>query len=241
LRAKPHPYFFTTMASYSDEVAQMMRNQKTLLRNRIAVLYMDNALGQQMLPVVRQLAKEEGVDLAAQVPLKGDGSDAAERVREAMAARPEGMILIAFGPMIVPVIKQWRAASGPPAYAISIANSRRLVEAMGPDARALAFTQLIPDPARKVSALARDFNAAMDKAGLPVDRDHYFGFLNMRVMLECLARAGRGVTSSSLVTAIESMGRVDLGGYTVNYSPQNHHGSKFVDITIVGPGGRYLS
>lgn len=241
LRARPHPYFFTTMASYSDEVAQMMRNQKTLLRHRIAILYMDNALGQQMLPVVEQVAKEEGVELASRIALKGDGSDAVEQVGKAMANKPEGMILIAFGPMIVPVIKAWRAASGPPAYAISIANSRQLVAAMGPAARSLAFTQLIPDPARKVSRLARDFNEAMDKAGLPVDRDHYFGFLNMRVMLECLGRAGRNVTSQSLVATIEGMGRVDLGGYTVNYSPQNHHGSKFVDITIVGPDGRYLS
>jgi len=42
------------------------------------------------------------------------------------------------------------------------------------------------------------------------------------------------------VSAIEGMGKLDLGGYTVNYGPNNHHGSTFVDLMIVGPNGRCI-
>jgi ABC-type branched-subunit amino acid transport system substrate-binding protein len=73
-----------------------------------------------------------------------------------------------------------------------------------------------------------------------VDFDHFFGYLNMRVLLEILKRAGKGVTAQALPGAIEAMGKVELGGYTLNYGPNNHHGSSFVDLLIVGPGGRFI-
>jgi branched-chain amino acid transport system substrate-binding protein len=59
------------------------------------------------------------------------------------------------------------------------------------------------------------------------------------VLLELLKQSGK-VTSQSLVTAIEALGKVDLGGYAVSFGPQNHHGSSFVDLLIVGPGGRFI-
>jgi hypothetical protein len=80
----------------------------------------------------------------------------------------------------------------------------------------------------------------MERAKIAVDFDHFFGYLNMRVVLETLKRAGKSVTSLSLPGAIEAMGKVDLGGYQLNFSPTNHNGSSFVDLLIVGPGGRFI-
>jgi branched-chain amino acid transport system substrate-binding protein len=36
------------------------------------------------------------------------------------------------------------------------------------------------------------------------------------------------------------MGNTDLGGYKLSYDPTNHHGSKYVDLSVIGPGGRYI-
>ena len=36
---------------------------------------------------------------------------------------------------------------------------------------------------------------------------------------------------------MESLGNLDLGGYANQFSPQNHHGSNYVDIAVVGSGG----
>jgi len=81
----------------------------------------------------------------------------------------------------------------------------------------------------------------MEKAKLPIDYDHFYGYMNLRVLLEALKRAGKAVTPQSLVQTMETqMSKVDLGGYTVSYGPTNHHGSSFVDIMIVGPGGRFI-
>lgn len=239
LRAKHHPYFFTTMASYRDEVVKMVRNQKTLLRDRIALVYMNNAFGQQMLPVVNEVIKEQEAQLVASVALDADAKNAPDVVKQLAASKPDAVVIMAFGPPIVPLIKALHGGLGVPLYAVSIANSKSLVAALGDSARGLVFTSLIPNPWRP-TGLAGEFNVQMARANIPVDHDHFFGYLNMRILLEGLRRAGRAVTPKSLVAAMERMGQVDLGGYSVSYSPTKHHGTSYVDIVIVAQGGRYL-
>ena len=36
------------------------------------------------------------------------------------------------------------------------------------------------------------------------------------------------------------MGSFDLGGITVNYSPGNRVGSRFVEVTVIGSTGKLL-
>jgi branched-chain amino acid transport system substrate-binding protein len=240
LRLKQHPYFFTSIASYRDEVVQMVRNLATVQRTQLALAYHDSPFGKLMLPVVEEVVKEQGSTLVAKQALEIGGQNSQAVCQALAAARPQAVIFMAFGPALVPFVKAARSQIGVPVYAPSIANSKSLLEALGDDARGLAITQIVPYPMQRTTALTRDYGAAMDRAKLPVDFDHFFGYLNMRVLFEGLKRAGKGVTSQSLVSAIEGMGKVDLGGYTVNYSPTNHHGSSFVDLMIIGPGGRYI-
>jgi ABC-type branched-subunit amino acid transport system substrate-binding protein len=137
-------------------------------------------------------------------------------------------------------VKAARTYLGVPVYSISIANSKQLISALGDDARGVAFTNTIPYPWRPTTPLVKDYTAVMEKAGIAIDYDHFFGYLNVRILLEGLRRAGKQVSSEGLVKAMEGMGKFDFGGYPLNYGPTKHHGSTFVEITIVGPGGRYM-
>jgi hypothetical protein len=40
--------------------------------------------------------------------------------------------------------------------------------------------------------------------------------------------------------ALENMGAYDLGGITVNYTPNNRVGSHFVEVTVIGSSGKLL-
>jgi hypothetical protein len=39
---------------------------------------------------------------------------------------------------------------------------------------------------------------------------------------------------------MEKMQDVDVGGFFVSYSPKNHAGSKYVDLTIISRDGKFL-
>ncbi len=43
-----------------------------------------------------------------------------------------------------------------------------------------------------------------------------------------------------MTSGMESIGKFDMGGFPLNFGPTRHHGSNFVEITIVGPNGKYM-
>lgn len=240
LRAKQHPYFFTTMASYRDEIVQMVRNLVTLQKPNIGLVYQNAPFGQMMKPVVEEVAKELGANLVVMVPLEANGSDAVACAQSLAAAKPQAVMFMAFGPSMIPLVKAVRAYLGVPIYAVSIANSPAILKALGDDARGLAFTQLVPYPYRQTTALTRDLVVAAKRAGVETGYDYMFGYLNMRILLEIIRRAGRQITPASITKAAEAMNKYDPGGYPVSFGPNKHHGSAFVEIAIVGPGGRWI-
>ena len=59
-------------------------------------------------------------------------------------------------------------------------------------------------------------------------------------MTEGMRRAGRNLTRESFINAMETMGDYDAGGFKVSYSPSNHNGSNFVDLTIISRNQRFV-
>ena len=55
-----------------------------------------------------------------------------------------------------------------------------------------------------------------------------------------MRRAGPNPTRSKVVKALEGMNSYDTGGVTVNYSPSNRIGSRYVEVTVIGSSGKLL-
>jgi ABC-type branched-subunit amino acid transport system substrate-binding protein len=66
------------------------------------------------------------------------------------------------------------------------------------------------------------------------------GYIAARVFVEGLRRAGRDLTREGLIAALETLRDYDLGGFTITYSPENHNGSRFVEITMIGSHGNFV-
>jgi ABC-type branched-subunit amino acid transport system substrate-binding protein len=63
--------------------------------------------------------------------------------------------------------------------------------------------------------------------------------MNAKLMAEAIRKSGKELTREKLVNTLEGS-NFDLGGYKVGYSPSNHNGSRFVDLTVLGRDGRVL-
>ena len=66
------------------------------------------------------------------------------------------------------------------------------------------------------------------------------GYVSAQVMVEGLRRAGRKLTRDGFVHGLESMHHVDLGGILITYGPEDHSGSEFVELTMIGQNGRLV-
>lgn len=64
-------------------------------------------------------------------------------------------------------------------------------------------------------------------------------FINAKVLVEGLRRAGKDPTRPRFIQALESLRQFDVGGFEVNFGKGVRQGSRFVDLTIIGAGGKF--
>jgi hypothetical protein len=126
-------------------------------------------------------------------------------------------------------------------YNVSFVGSKALADALGKDGIGVAISQVVPYPWGTAVPVVKEYQQLSEKAGL---KDYNFsaieGFLVAKVFVEGLKRAGKNLTREGFIGEMEKMRDVDLGGFFVGYSPTNHAGSKFVDLTIIGRNGKFL-
>ena len=66
------------------------------------------------------------------------------------------------------------------------------------------------------------------------------GYINARVLGEGLVRAGANPSRASLMAALEGIESLDLGGLRVGYGRGRREGGNFVDVAVIGEGGKLL-
>ncbi len=122
----------------------MVRTLSTLSSRRLALVYQNNELGRFMLPIVQALVHKHGAELVATVPAEPDGSNGAAAAQTVAAQRPHAILLLAAGAALMSFMKSLPADARVPVYALSLAGSTALIDQMGPAARGMAFTQVVP-------------------------------------------------------------------------------------------------
>lgn len=240
LRAKPHPYLFTTTASWTAELTQLLRTLAMQSVTRISLVHADHDIGRSLLKATEAIAHPLGVKVIASAALAVDGSNAAAAARDIGAQDNQAVLFTFTGAAQVAFMKTAVEVIKVPIYGLSIGGSETMLKALGPASRGLALAQVLPYPWRTTSALTRQFTLAMKAASLPLSYERMWGYLNVMILAEALRRSSKTVTPGGIVSAMESMNDVDLGGYRLNYSKTNHHGSNFVELTMVGHDGRYV-
>jgi ABC-type branched-subunit amino acid transport system substrate-binding protein len=64
-------------------------------------------------------------------------------------------------------------------------------------------------------------------------------YIGAKVVVEALKRAGPKPTREAFAQALDSMKAFDVGGYAVTFAPDNHNGSSFVELTVIGSGLKF--
>jgi len=98
----------------------------------------------------------------------------------------------------------------------------------------------VPDPLVRTSAVAGAYHRTLSQCDNmdPPSASGLEGYISARVLAEGLRRPGGSATREGLIAALESIRKLDLGGFEVNYSPTGHSGSRYVEFLIIARGGR---
>ena len=116
-----------------------------------------------------------------------------------------------------------------------------LVAELVNDARGIGISQVMPYPFNDTTPVVREYQRLMQ--GVKSANYSYYGieaYITAKVMVEAIKRSGKDLTREKLVQTLEGMSNFDLGGFRVSFTANERAGSRFVDLTVVGSGGRVL-
>lgn len=240
-RQPANHWVFNIRAQYQDEVEKAVVEFATIGLKNIGLLYVDDAFGQDGLEGFKKAMAANKLTPAAITPFARVDPDYAATAKAVMAANPMALIVVSSARNTVEVIKAFRAA-GSHIQIMTLSNnsSESFVKELGAAGKGVIVSQVMPAPDQATGALGQEFRSAAKASGVTMSYAAMEGFVNAKVLVEGLRRAGRNLTREGLIHALETMQHVDLGGLQVSYAGNNHTGGKYVELTIIGKTGHFV-
>jgi ABC-type branched-subunit amino acid transport system substrate-binding protein len=233
---------FHVRASYYDETEKIVEQLVSVGIRKIAVFYQNDAYGKAGLAGVERAMKKRSMAMAASGTVERNTTDVGAAVKTILGAQPDAVVMISAYTSIAEFVRQMKkAGSAAQFHNVSFVGSKALSDALGDEGHGVAISQVVPFPWNPGIPIVKEYQQVLKAAGIT---DYNFtsleGFIAARVFVEGLRRAGRDLTRERFVAALETMAGVDLGGFVVAFTPTNHSGSQFVELTIIGRGGKFL-
>lgn len=242
LRQPVDPYIFNIRASYDDETRKIVDQFVFLGLKKIAVFYQDDAFGMAGLSGVEKALAAHGLKPVATGTVKRNTVDVARALDSILPAKPDLIVEIGTYTEVAAFNRQAIARGYGGQFAnVSFVGSEALAKALGPQGNGVIITQVVPFPFSTVTPLVREYQAAMSAIGHKDDYDFTSleGYIDAKVLVQALRKAGKNLTRASLIDALNGMGNENLGGLTVRFSPTNHSGSDYVDVTSITASGGF--
>lgn len=233
-------YMFNVRASYANETDVIISQLVSLGLKNIAVFYQNDGYGNSGLDGVTAALKKFDLAPSAVGTVERNSLNVDQAVQNISKVTPQAVVMITLYKPTAAFVRQMKKNGQNPMFmTVSPVGAEQLVAELGEEARGIGISQVMPYPWNDTTPAVRDYQRLLGRNG----KYSYYGvegYLTAKVMVEALRRAGRDLTREKLVTALETMNNVDLGGYRVTYGPDNRNGSRFVELTVIGSGGKIL-
>jgi branched-chain amino acid transport system substrate-binding protein len=243
LRNPLNRYIFNVRASYFDETDKIVGQMAGQTLDRIAVFYQNDDYGKAGLAGVERAMQKRNLKIVATGTVERNTIDVAAAVAAIGKSDPQAVIMISAYKSCAAFIKAMRAANYNPQFMnVSFVGSKALAHEAGLAGRGVAISQVMPFPWNIANRVVKEYQQQL--AASTGKQEFSFtsleGFIAARVLVEGLRKAGNDLTREKFITAMEQLHDLDLGGYLVNFSPSDHSGSRFVELTVIGKDEGFL-
>ncbi len=241
LRTPQNRYIFNVRASYFDETDKIVEQLLTVGMKRFAVFYQNDAYGQAGLAGMERAVKTRGGEIVSRSTVERNTVEVSKAVAEIAPKSPDAIVMVSAYKSITAFVRAMKQGGYTGQFHnVSFVGSKALSDELGADGQGVVISQVVPFPWSQAIPVIREFTELAAKSKTDVNFSSVEGYLVARVFAEGLKRAGKTPTRETLITGLESMNAVDFGGFTIGFSPANHNASRFVDLTIIGRGGKFL-
>ncbi|MGZ5080775.1 MAG: ABC transporter substrate-binding protein, partial [Usitatibacter sp.] len=234
-------YIFNVRASYFDETEAIVQHLTAMSIDRIAVFYQNDAYGLAGLAGVERALKKRNLEIAAKGTVERNTVEVKKAVDEMLKAKPQAVVMISAYKSCAAFIKDVKKAGASPTFwNVSFVGSKALAKELDKEGRGVQISQVMPFPWDSSVPVVKEYRKLLEEAKGEPGYGTLEGFIAAKVMVEGLKRAGKKIDRDSFIRAMESMNEFDTGGFKVSYGPENHNGSRFVDLTIISKDQKFV-
>src|SRR5688572_1394604 len=241
LRAPHNRYIFNVRASYFDETEAIVQHLTAMSIDKIAVFYQNDSYGQAGLTGVERALKRRNLEVVAKGTVERNTVDVAKAIQEIKSKNPQAVVMISAYKSCAAFIRDMKKAGANPTFwNVSFVGSKALAKELDKEGRGVQISQVVPFPWDTSVPVVKEYRRLLAEQKGEPGFGTLEGFIAAKVMTEGLKRAGRKLDRETFIRAMESMTEWDTGGFKVAYSPDNHNGSKWVDLTIISKDQRFV-
>ena len=247
LREPFNRYVINIRASYYQETASAVRHiVEDLGLTKIAVFYQYDAYGFDGLVGTELALKEFGLELVARSSYIRGTQNVEEALQKIRKSGAEAVIMVGtYGACARLINLALDEGYDPVFHNVSFVGAEELARRLGSRAPAnVLMSQVVPPPtsSSEVSGAASEYVTLL-KQYFPNDTPSFVGlegFLNARILVEGLERAGPNLTREGLIRAIESIRDFEVGpGMVITYGPEDRQGLDAIYFTRL-QGGKFV-
>jgi branched-chain amino acid transport system substrate-binding protein len=233
---------YNIRASYADELEKIVDFYTSTGSKKFSVIHYDDAVGKENLAAVELALTRRGLKPSSTGALKRNQTDLGAAVSDVVKAAPDVVIATTLYKTTGDFIKfAKKAGSGAQFASTSFVGGSALAAELGDQGAGVVVAQVVPPDSRNSIPIVREYQAAIEKSlGKKV-----YSFTSLesyivgKVLVEAIRRAGANPTREGLLKTLDSIQNFNVGGFAIDFSPSNHNGSRFVELTAISKAGKF--
>ena len=242
LRTPFQRYVINIRASYHQETGAVVREfVESLNIRKIGVFYQYDDYGFDGLTGTQIALKRYGLEPVAMGHYRRGSLEIEDALSQIFRSGAEAVIMIGTYDPCAAFIRLARSEHFNPIFhCVSFVGPEELAKRLGPVGDGVFITQVVPPPSAILLLPAAEEYSRLLERFYPEDKPNYVGFegfLNAKILVEGLRRAGPVPDRETFIDAIETIQNFSLGiGNPVTFGPQDHQGLDKVYFTQIHAG-----
>ena len=233
-------------ASYYQETEAMMQFLTRRGLTRVAVAYQDDSFGRAGFRGAQLAMERRGLKPAATAVYPRNTIAVKTTLLDVMEGEPEAVIIVG-APAPVAAFLNWgrKLRLDMVFMTTSFAGGNALIRNLSNeslDSAGLLMTQVVPPLIGDALPVVQEYLSALKQTAPDAEPGFVSleGYLAGRMAVVAMEQCGPDPRRDRVLPMLRDAGRIDLGGFSLEFGADDYQGSDAVYLTVVSPDGEYV-
>ncbi|MEJ6586247.1 MAG: ABC transporter substrate-binding protein [Synechococcus sp. ArSW.bin.68] len=225
-------------ASYQMEIDKIVDSLVRNARQKIAIVYQDDAFGKDGLRSSELALKKHGLKPIAIATVQRNSAQIRSALQVLTTSRPNAIIIISTYVSSAALSKELLQRDiKAQIMNVSFVGTRALEQSLPVGlANGIGVSQVVPFPWDRWIPVVADYQRLMrvNNSSARFGFTSLEGFIAARLITEGIKKVQGPLTKGSLITSLKSIKKVDIGGFQLDLSSNKKQASDYVELTFFG-------